>query len=142
MAAVLTPNRSHAPIARRPDLRLVETAPVSTSPVGPFEVSRSGIFLALVGLLLVVAAVVALGQGAFAGLAPEPTAATSPAPRAAVAAGRSVGADAVVVRSGDTLWAIARRLQPEGDVRPLVDRLVALNGGTVLTPGDRLLVSP
>jgi Tfp pilus assembly protein FimV len=43
-----------------------------------------------------------------------------------------------VVRPGDTLWSIARRLQPDGDVRPLVDRLAARNGGASLRVGQRL----
>jgi hypothetical protein len=43
-----------------------------------------------------------------------------------------------VVHPGDTLWSIARRLQPHGDVRPLVDELVARNGGSELTVGQRL----
>jgi Tfp pilus assembly protein FimV len=43
-----------------------------------------------------------------------------------------------VVQPGDTLWSIARRLQPEGDVRPLVDQLVDLNGGTDLAVGQQL----
>lgn len=45
-----------------------------------------------------------------------------------------------VVQPGDTLWSIARRLQPEGDVRPLVDQLVDLNGGTDLGVGQRLSI--
>ena len=47
-------------------------------------------------------------------------------------------ASGYVVQPGDTLWSIARRLQPEGDVRPLVDQLVDLNGGTDLAIGQRL----
>ena len=50
------------------------------------------------------------------------------------------GATVVEVAPGDTLWSIARRLQPEGDPRPLVDRLAASNGGAVVRAGDRLLV--
>ncbi len=46
----------------------------------------------------------------------------------------------VEVGPGDSLWSIARRLQPEGDLRPVVDRLAAVNGGTVVHPGDRLVV--
>jgi nucleoid-associated protein YgaU len=42
----------------------------------------------------------------------------------------------VVVQRGDTLWSIARRLQPEGDVRPLVAELVARHGSTRIAPGD------
>ena len=47
-------------------------------------------------------------------------------------------ASGYVVQPGDTLWSIARRLQPDGDVRPLVDQLVDLNGGTDLAVGQRL----
>ena len=43
-----------------------------------------------------------------------------------------------VVQPGDTFWEIARRLDPEGDPRPLVARLVAAHGGAVLVPGERL----
>lgn len=48
-----------------------------------------------------------------------------------------------VVRSGETVWAIARRLVgPEGDPRPMVDALIGANhlvGGTVQL-GQRLIV--
>jgi len=46
--------------------------------------------------------------------------------------------DTYVVQPGDTLWGIARRVQPEGDVRSLVDRLVQANGGPDLTVGQHL----
>jgi len=46
----------------------------------------------------------------------------------------------VVVRPGDTMWSIATRLQPEGDVRGLVRRLVEANGGPAIQPGDVLVV--
>ena len=55
---------------------------------------------------------------------------------AATAARRA--ASGYVVQPGDTLWSIARHLQPEGDLRPLVDQLVDLNGGTDLAVGQRL----
>jgi len=45
-----------------------------------------------------------------------------------------------VVQPGDTVWKIARRLQPEGEVRPLVDRIVKANGGASVQIGDRLEV--
>jgi hypothetical protein len=45
---------------------------------------------------------------------------------------------AVVVRTGDTLWGIARRLAPDEDPRPIVDRLVAVYGAGPLTPGETL----
>ncbi|HXF56514.1 MAG TPA: LysM domain-containing protein [Actinomycetota bacterium] len=46
-----------------------------------------------------------------------------------------------VVRPGDTLWELARALcGPEGDPRPLVDRLIAANGveGGLIRPGEEL----
>ena len=43
---------------------------------------------------------------------------------------------AYVARPGDTLWTIAREIQPQGDVRPLVDALAAQLHGTPLEPGD------
>jgi len=43
-----------------------------------------------------------------------------------------------VVQPGDTFWDIARRLDPAGDPRPLVARLVAAHGSPVLVAGERL----
>ncbi|HEV2758695.1 MAG TPA: LysM domain-containing protein [Acidimicrobiales bacterium] len=43
-----------------------------------------------------------------------------------------------VVQPGDTFWDIARRLEPTGDPRPLVARLVAAHGSPVLVAGERL----
>jgi len=43
-----------------------------------------------------------------------------------------------VVQPGDTLWTIARSLQPEGDIRPLVDDLAATRHGRPLQPGERI----
>jgi hypothetical protein len=44
------------------------------------------------------------------------------------------------VKPGDTFWAIARSLDPGGDPRPLVDRLVAAHGGPVLVAGEQILL--
>ncbi len=52
----------------------------------------------------------------------------------------SVETGGYVVQPGDTLWSIARRLQPEGDVRALVHQLVAVNGGAALGVGQRLVL--
>ena len=46
----------------------------------------------------------------------------------------------VVVQPGDTLWGIAGALDPAGDRRELVDRLVGLAGSTSLQPGQELVV--
>lgn len=45
-----------------------------------------------------------------------------------------------LVQPGDTLWSIARSVQPEGDIRPLVHRLAAQLEGRSLLAGDRLLI--
>jgi LysM repeat protein len=62
----------------------------------------------------------------------------SPAP-AATGVGVS-SAMVVVVQPGDTLWSVARSLQPSGDLRPLVARLSRANGGSGVRAGDRLSV--
>lgn len=43
-----------------------------------------------------------------------------------------------VVQRGDTFWSIARRLRPQGDPRPVVDRLVTAHGGATLHVGERI----
>jgi hypothetical protein len=45
-----------------------------------------------------------------------------------------------VVQPGDTLWAIARRVQPSGDIRPLVDAMSAEVHGHPLQVGERLVL--
>lgn len=124
MAAIVQPHRlpTHRPAL--PELRLLPGGAARRTP------SRLLPALAMAVLLLVaVVGAVAVGRGALAGLAPAP-AATSP-----IAGGRTV-----VVQPGDTLWTIARRIQPAGDVRALVDRLVAAHGSAPLQPGERVSV--
>lgn len=91
----------------------------------------------VVMLAVIVGGVVAVGRGALASWAPAPPAASA---TASVSSSASSAGDTVVVRPGDTLWSIAGRLQPTGDVRPLVDRLVASHGSPVVVPGDRVPV--
>lgn len=65
---------------------------------------------------------------------PSPEVSPGPTPVAgAVSAGRTH-----VVRPGDTLWAIARKIKPEGDLRPVVDELARRTGGRPLQPGQRI----
>ncbi|HUP86287.1 MAG TPA: LysM domain-containing protein [Acidimicrobiales bacterium] len=45
-----------------------------------------------------------------------------------------------VVEPGDTLWSIARQLQPTGDVRPVVDALAAARAGRPLEVGERIVL--
>ena len=46
----------------------------------------------------------------------------------------------VIIKPGDTLWSIARQLQPAGDIRPLVDRIAKINNGHSLIAGQALLL--
>ena len=52
-----------------------------------------------------------------------------------------VGSARIIVQPGDTLWTIARRVQPTGDVRPLVDRLSRERKGRPLQVGERIDLS-
>ncbi len=45
----------------------------------------------------------------------------------------------VVAQTGDTMWSIAQRVDPYGNITLLVDQLVIINGGTV-TPGQKILI--
>jgi hypothetical protein len=47
----------------------------------------------------------------------------------------------VVVEPGDTVWSIAASLVDGDDVRPVVDALIAANGGAVLEVGERLVIT-
>ncbi len=49
-----------------------------------------------------------------------------------------VAGEVYEVQAGDTFWAIARSLDPIGDPRPLVDRLVADHGSPVLVVGEQI----
>ena len=44
------------------------------------------------------------------------------------------------VRSGDTLWTIAERVDPSADPRPLVAQLSAQTGSDTVVPGERILL--
>ena len=44
------------------------------------------------------------------------------------------------MQPGETIWTIARALQPSGAVRPLVAALVASNGGATLGAGQTLVL--
>jgi hypothetical protein len=49
---------------------------------------------------------------------------------------RPAAASQSVVRTGDSLWSIAARLEPGHDPRPVVDALTAARGGAPLVPGE------
>jgi len=82
-----------------------------------------------VAAVLAVGIVVVAGQAGGA-LGGSPLAAPERRPTASV--------QTVVVRPGDTLWAIAQRLAPGEDPRPIVDELAAAHGSGPLLPGQTL----
>ena len=148
MAAIIEP-RTHNLGATafgpsRPPRHLSAVAvPVAAGPAGhgravPFVVERpvepllAPATVAAMIATVVVAALLALGigGGAFSALVP------APGDAAATASGGRV----VVVEPGDSVWSIARSVQPEGDVRPLVHRIIQANGGSPLQPGQQLVV--
>jgi len=45
------------------------------------------------------------------------------------------------IEPGDSVWSVARRYQPSGDVRPFVDEIVGLNGGTQVFVGQELILA-
>jgi nucleoid-associated protein YgaU len=150
MAAVLSPRIDHSsyeaapwndPAARptRPQLRLVEGG---RSPQAAARPARRTVF-ALVGGLAV-AALVALAALGAVDLLGADAAASGPASTAAPLHPSGAGAstppasDVVVVQPGDTLWAIARRIRPTGEIRPLVDELADRAGGAAVVAGQRI----
>lgn len=105
-----------------PRLRLVSTVPRPAPVVRPrptaavYRRRRIGVVVAATALALVVA-------------------------QAATALGGGEGVPAAVtVQAGDSLWSIAERVAPGEDPRPIVDRLQARLGSTVLQPGQRIVL--
>ena len=61
--------------------------------------------------------------------------------RASVQALAGPGDHYRVIEAGDSFWSLAVELDPEGDPRPIVDALVAVNGGSSeLVVGQRIVV--
>jgi hypothetical protein len=133
VVAVLVDNPKIRP---RPSLRLVAD-PVSNSrvsrrrhPAAVYWRRRAaavglGLIATVFAVIAVHAALVRIGGG--------------PLTTTGAAGGSSLASNAVwVVHPGDTLWGIARSIDPRGDVRPLVDRLETQVGGAPLYAGERI----
>ncbi len=103
------------------------------SPSAVYRRRRAVALLAVVtvvsALVLALSALIASFGGASVDIAERP----APAPAEATGA-------VYVVQPGDTFWDIARRLQPGGDPRPLVTRMVAAHGSASLVAGERLVL--
>ena len=159
MAALIVPDRSHAPL--RPALvalRRLAGEPTA-APHRPSAATFARRRLVVAALLLValwslvslfgaVRSLVAQVDAAPATL----TAGAGPAPASAlpgtVSGSRStdVGPPAAaesvyVVRSGDTLWKIASAVRPDSDPRAVVDVLAERTAGAIIQPGEEIDLS-
>jgi hypothetical protein len=140
----------------RRHLRLVGAAsPAITGPDaarrGPVATVVSGLALAVLVALAAIGLLQFLGADAAASTPASTTGLTDPvAVDASVASAATAvepesvvteapaGPTEMVVQPGDSLWAVAHRLQPHGDVRHLVDRLIERNGGATVSVGQHL----
>lgn len=114
--------------------------PTSTLPTVRLSRPTSAVYLRrrVFVAALVLAALVAAGL-LFGALGGGPlTASEAGSPEVVTLPLETVSASTHVVAPGDTLWSIARQLQPEGDVRPLVDALAAARSGRPLQVGERI----
>ena len=126
MTSATLRSSAHRPsmaVRRRP---FVVPPAVSTRPGGPYLRRRIGVAVAAV-VFAVVGMGVSSTRFADAGQA-RPTGETP------------VGASVVIVQPGDTLWSLARDVQPDGDIRPLVAQLSRAHGGSSLRSGERIAV--
>jgi nucleoid-associated protein YgaU len=120
---------------------LVVLPPVTRSGARIYRRRRLAVLGAALSLVLVAVLLISMaGHGEATGVQIAPTEAPIVHdPAAFGAGGQSVPARAVyLVQPGDTIWSIARQLDPSGDPRATVDRIVALNGGAALEPGQHL----
>jgi nucleoid-associated protein YgaU len=93
--------------------------------------------VAAASLTITAAALAALGVNAAAGwLGGGPL--TTSEPGISVATAQLAAHATYVVQPGDTLWSIARRAQPSGDVRPLVQAMDHSRRGAPLQVGERI----
>jgi len=145
-------NRAEAFEPRRPvrHLHLV-TEPVAPAPTArrsPVRVMLAGLGLAVLVAFAAMGIVPFLGADAAAFTPASSADTTSPAGADAQIASAPVVAPVavaapteIIVQSGDSLWTVARRLQPQGDLRGLVDRLIERVGSTSVTRGQHIDVS-
>lgn len=114
----------------RPALRVIEGGRGPGARARRAQYRRRRV-VALLLLVAVVSTAILLANAVLAGSAGGGTPTSAP----------GSSAPAVhVVQPGDTLWSIARSIDPDGDVRVTVDRLAALNGRGPLQVGQQLVL--
>ena len=137
VAAIAYPGVKCLGPGARPALRLVHPQVRSPRLPSPGVVRRRRQLAAvLLGLLLAVAVGWAIGRlGTERPLAGAGSASAHPLLP-------PVAAQAYVVQPGDTLWSITRAFHPDGDIRPMVARLLASRHGRPLQAGEQIDLSP
>jgi hypothetical protein len=135
MAAVLAPIPESTPrpgarpgAAGRPQLRLI---PGGRSPQALAATYRRRRLVAALVVVTVLVVALQLAQ-ALAGVA-----AGWAAPSSAPIEGPTVVVEA---EAGDTLWSLARQVHPTGDLRPVVEAMVADRGTAAVDVGDDVRV--
>ena len=130
----------------RPNLRLVadsSSATLTSGLLGASQVTRMTFWrrriVCLTALLLGLWVLSASFGSLFASQAIENPTALPTVMESAASESLNSGSS-VIVKPGDTLWSIARQLQPAGDIRPLVDRIAKINNGHSLIAGQALLL--
>jgi hypothetical protein len=119
-ASLRSPHRPSRPV-------LVVLPPVTRPGARTYRRRRLAVLFAVVALVAVIGLLATQGGSATTDVRVAPGAEPVVPERAVY-----------VVQPGDTVWSIARDLDPTGDPRALVDRIVALNGSAALQPGQRL----
>jgi Tfp pilus assembly protein FimV len=120
------------PRHRAPSLGVTNRPPARPHPSVAVRRRRAAITLVILAALGIL-----LGAGSLAGAGQAPPSSSSRVELDTTA----VASATHVVQPGDTLWSVARRIQPEGDVRPLVARLRAAHGPGPLLPGEPLRIA-
>ena len=127
-------SESRRPAAPRHLQLVTQAAPAARR--NPLRVLLAGLGLAVLVAFAAMGIVPFLGADAAAS---TPASSTDlPQVAASVATPAPAGPQEIVVQSGDSLWTIARRLQPRGDLRHLVDRLIERVGATTVTRGQHI----
>ena len=131
-----TMNALHAPRDLQPYVRVAATGRPDDVVAAHRRLAAAGVLATLVlAVLLLITIEVRPGGTPASAAGSGPASASQPAVLPAGVADRFY-----IVEQGDSLWSIARALAPFRDVRTYVDELEALNGGTSIQPGQRLVL--
>lgn len=124
-----TQGRPRASRGGCPPVGVARPLPLGWSSRDARTVARARRSIVLAFVVLVVTTIPALVEGLGGGHSVGAERSATPEPVAAVVHH---------VEPGDTLWAIARRIEPDGEVRGIVDALSRARRGLPLQPGEAI----